>query len=233
MALISNFAGLTPCSGYYIYTGLTSNINNANYINGNSSLIPITGTTYTFQLNANTSITSVFIFIKHCEIDSYKMSLIDLRCSDCLIGLPPSPTPTPTVTPTITVTPTLTPTVTITPTITPTITLTPTHTPTITPTITLTPTHTPTITPTPTSTYKIWYLAGCTGPCQFATTMCQGPYSLTLYTTPGVSNLLDPGVTMYTNSSLTSTFTGFFQQTDIIEVSSGTVTNQYPVGGPC
>ena len=76
---ISNFAGLTPCSGYYIYTGLTSNISNANYINGNSSLIPITGTTYSFQLDAESSITSVFVFIKHCEIDSYKMSLIDLR----------------------------------------------------------------------------------------------------------------------------------------------------------
>lgn len=232
---LSNFIDSTPCSGYYVYTGLTSNFNNANYINGNSSLIPITGTTYTFQLGAESSITSVFVFIEHCDGVSYRMSLIDLRCSDCIIGLPVSPTPTPTpsvtptLTPTNTVTPTNTPTNTVTPTFTPTNTVTPSIVPTSTPTNTITPT----MTPTPSSTYKIWNLAGCTSPCQFGTTMCSGSYSLTLYTTPGVSNLLDPGVTMYTNIGLTSTFTGFFQQTDIIEVTSGIVTAQYNIGDPC
>ena len=77
-----------------------------------------------------------------------------------------SPTPTPTITPTVpptftptitpTIPPTFTPTITPTPTVTPTPTLTPTptptHTPTITPTPTLTPTPTPTFTPTPTPT---------------------------------------------------------------------------------
>ena len=67
---------------------------------------------------------------------------------------PPTPTPTPTLTPTPTPTPTLTPTPTPTPTLTPTPTPTPTLTPTPTPTPTLTPTPTPTptLTPTPTPT---------------------------------------------------------------------------------
>jgi hypothetical protein len=75
-------------------------------------------------------------------------------------GFPPTPTPsvTPTLTPTVSITPTITPTTTITPTVTvtPTISLTPTITPTttITPTVTVTPTIslTPTITPTTTIT---------------------------------------------------------------------------------
>lgn len=72
----------------------------------------------------------------------------------------PFPTPSPTVTPTITVTPSKTPTISFTPTVTPTISVTPTVTPsftpppTITPTISLTPTisATPFNSPTPTRT---------------------------------------------------------------------------------
>jgi subtilisin family serine protease len=67
-----------------------------------------------------------------------------------------SPTPTPTASPTATVTPTATPTATATathtPTATPTATATATHTPTATPTATATATHTPTATPTATAT---------------------------------------------------------------------------------
>jgi hypothetical protein len=65
-----------------------------------------------------------------------------------IIYVPPSPTPTTTLTPTRTLTPTVTRTPTVT--LTPTITRTPTRTPT--PTITPTPTRTPTITRTPTVT---------------------------------------------------------------------------------
>ena len=71
------------------------------------------------------------------------------------VTVTPSITPTNTITPTVTVTPSITPTNTVTPTITPTITLTPTVTitPTVTPTITLTPTNTVTPTVTPTITF--------------------------------------------------------------------------------
>ena len=83
--------------------------------------------------------------------------------ADIFAGTPlgcSTPTPTPTIAPTVTFTPTKTPTVTPTitatptktPTITPTVTFTPTKTPTVTPTITATPTKTPTITPTVTFT---------------------------------------------------------------------------------
>lgn len=82
---ISNFQNLSPCSGYYVYTGLTSNFNNANYINGLNSLTTITGSTYTFQLDVLSTITSVFVFIEHCDGVSHRTSLLDLRCSDCVI----------------------------------------------------------------------------------------------------------------------------------------------------
>ncbi len=83
----------------------------------------------------------------------------DIMCLSCELPTPtPTTTPTPTVTPTNTVTPSITPTKTVTPSITPTNTVTPsitptkTATPTVTPTKTPTPTVTPTKTPTPTMT---------------------------------------------------------------------------------
>jgi hypothetical protein len=95
----------------------------------------------------------------------------------------PFPTPSPTVTPTISITPSVTPTISFTPTVTPTRTVTPTVTPsftpppTQTPTITLTPsisatpfnsptpTRTPTVTRTPSATAPPNYLAlGITSP---------------------------------------------------------------------
>jgi uncharacterized protein (DUF2141 family) len=73
----------------------------------------------------------------------------DIMCLSCELPTPtPTTTPTPTVTPTNTVTPSITPTKTVTPSITPTNTVTPS----ITPTKTATPTVTPTKTPTPTMT---------------------------------------------------------------------------------
>jgi hypothetical protein len=96
----------------------------------------------------------------------YDTQLIDYdSCVECLTI---NPTPTPSVTPSITVSPSITPSITITPTVTvsptksptptptptstttPTVTPTSTTTPTVTPTSTVTPTITPTMTPTPT-----------------------------------------------------------------------------------
>ena len=73
---------------------------------------------------------------------------------DVAISSFPSPTPTPTITPSINITPTITPSITITPTptLTPTPFLSPQATPTVTPSITITPTVTPSITITPTIT---------------------------------------------------------------------------------
>jgi hypothetical protein len=93
-------------------------------------------------------------------VDGVQSANLFNNCSECAEAPPasPSPTPTNTVTPTVTPTRTLTPTPTVTPTrtltptpsVTSTITPTPTITPTITPTKTVTPT--PTITPTKTVT---------------------------------------------------------------------------------
>jgi hypothetical protein len=160
---VNNFIGTTPCGGYYIYTGLTTNINGVgtDYINGSETLIPIPPSGYTFSLTISSLIKNIYLFVEHCDGHNnsetnqggYQMSYVDLRCSDCESGTPPTPTLTPTPTPTPTVTPTynVTPTNTVTPTLTPTRTLTPTVTPTNTPT----PSNTPD--GSPPSGYCLWY----------------------------------------------------------------------------
>lgn len=83
---------------------------------------------------------------------------IDCGCGDAVLLPTPTVTPTPSVTPSFTPTPTVTPSISPTPSITPSISATPTPTgtstptPTVTPTQTATPTVTPTVTPTPTGT---------------------------------------------------------------------------------
>lgn len=142
---INNFTGYTPCNGYYIYTGLTTNINNANYLNGITTLIPVVSG-YTFTVTILSSISHIYLFIEHCDghISSvpssvpklqggYQIERVDLRCDDCyepcdscdyniivnqgtFIYPTPSVTPLPTQTPSIfTPTPTITPTPTPTP----------------------------------------------------------------------------------------------------------------------
>jgi len=125
---VNNFIGTTPCNGYYIYTGLTTNINDAGYINGTATLIPIPSSGYTFTITIDPAIKNIYVFVEHCDghdnsetnQGGYQMSYVDLRCIDCNTGT--TITPTPTITPTNTLTPTNT--------ITPTITPTPTNTPT-------------------------------------------------------------------------------------------------------
>ena len=92
---ISNFTGKTPCNGYYIYTGLTHNINDANYLNGIETLIPISSG-YTFNISLMDNIPQMFVFVEHCDghinpvpqsapklQGGYQLALVDLRCDDC------------------------------------------------------------------------------------------------------------------------------------------------------
>lgn len=209
---ISNFAGLAPCDGFYIYTGLTTDINDASYINGVGNLTTISTPTYTFQVDVVSTVTLIYVFIQHCDEVSYKMSAVDLRCSDCVM-IASSPTPTPTITPTLTVTPTNTPT--------------PTHTP------AGSPMSTPTITPTPSISYKSWNIIGCTNTCSGGILTCTGTYSVTVYTLPSVTAITDPSITIYTNTSLTTTFSGFFQQGDIYDAITGSPSDLGAPGGPC
>jgi hypothetical protein len=91
---VSNFIGITPCSGYYIYTGLTSNIDDADYINGSPVLIPIPPMGYSFFVDVDLSLTNIYLFVEHCDGHNnsninqggYQMSYVDLRCSDCNTG---------------------------------------------------------------------------------------------------------------------------------------------------
>ena len=132
---ITDFTGNTPCNGYYVYTGLTTNINGANYINGINGLIPIVNG-YTFIIVLLCSISKIYLFIEHCDghVNSvpdsipkfqggYQLSTIDLRCDDCYeqcdscdfvidvsqggyIFPSPIPQPTPSFTPSPSFTPT-------------------------------------------------------------------------------------------------------------------------------
>ena len=91
---VNNFIGTTPCGGYYIYTGLTTNINDADYINGSETLITIPPSGYTFSLTISSLIKNIYLFVEHCDCHDnsetnqggYQMSYVDLRCSDCETG---------------------------------------------------------------------------------------------------------------------------------------------------
>lgn len=92
---INNFTGHTPCDGYYVYTGLTSDINNSSYLNGITTLIPIVSG-YTFTVTILSSISYIYLFIEHCDghvtsvpsslpklQGGYQVEKVDLRCDDC------------------------------------------------------------------------------------------------------------------------------------------------------
>lgn len=94
---ITNFSGLTPCTGYYVLTGTTTDITSANYINGTSTLIPISSGGYTFDLLVDSSYDHIYVFVEHCDgyvtpppsstpknQGGYQMSYVDLRCTTCV-----------------------------------------------------------------------------------------------------------------------------------------------------
>lgn len=129
-----------------IYSGLTTNIKLEEYFGGSFIGDISTFRMYSEPLNASQ--------IKHnYKLLKTKYSLLDPDCPTCIA---PSPTQTPSNTVTPTVTPTITPTPNVTPSVTPTNTLfispTPTSSETQTPTPTPTITQTPTFTPTPSVT---------------------------------------------------------------------------------
>ena len=100
-----------------------------------------------------------------------------------------------------------------------------------------TPTGTPASTPTPTPSCssKSWTIIECTlGTCSGGICTCSGSSSRTVYTNCSVTNLINPGTAIYTNSGLTTPFTGDFVQSGVIYSSSGSdVTFVCSIGGPC
>ena len=113
-----------------------------------------------------------------------------------------TPTPTPSITPTITPTPSITPTITQTPSITPTITQTPSITPTITPTNTVTPTHTVTPTATPTITPTITPTVTIT-----PTTTVTPTVTPTVTVTPTITPTITPTTTVTPTTTPTISIT--------------------------
>jgi hypothetical protein len=109
----------------------------------------------------------------------------------------PTPTPTPSNTPTISLTPSVTSTNTQTPTNTPTVTRTPTNTP--------TNTQTPSVTPTQTRIPFSFASRNYAGDSTSATACANYTNSLTLYT---LNAIPFPGDFVYTNSSLTTVYNG-------------------------
>jgi hypothetical protein len=88
---IKNFDTQSPCLGFFILTGLTNNIDDADYINGTPTLHPINnGFSFNLEITSNNS--EVFVFIMHCDNDPlinpnlkkmFQLSMVDLRCNNC------------------------------------------------------------------------------------------------------------------------------------------------------
>lgn len=106
----------------------------------------------------------------------------------------------------------------------------------VTPTPTITPTNTPTLTPTPTISYKTWTIQECSsGPCVTGQCGCSNQISTTVYTSPDVTDITDPGTIICINQSLTLAFVGYFSQGgEIYDVNAGTPTQYCTIGvDPC
>lgn len=92
------------------------------------------------------------------------------------------------------------------------------ETPTPTPTPTLTATQTPTVTLTSSPLSKSWLITQCGESCNTGICACNNTSTLTVYTLSSVTNLITPGVTVYTNASLTTTWDGYYYNPDSDEV---------------
>lgn len=112
---------------------------------------------------------------------------------------------------------------------------TPTPTPTIGTTATPTPTRTSTPTPTPTcSGYKSWGITTGTTSCSGGICTLGSPTFATVYTNCNVTSLTAPSTDIFTDTSLTTSFVGFFSRGGSIWYSDGTsVTEECVIGGPC
>jgi hypothetical protein len=106
-------------------------------------------------------------------------------------------------------------------------------TPSATPGLSPTPTPTRTPTPTPTPTFTQWTTQYCAASCLGGLVTCTAASGQTLYTAPGVI-ITDATADVFTNSSLTTPYVGFFRYGNNIYYSDGTsVTYEGEIGDPC
>lgn len=148
----------------------------------------------------------------------------------------PSHSPTPSITPSNT--PSLTPTGTACPGTSPTTTPSNTPSPTVTSTPTGTNQPTPSITssptPTPTCAFKQWLIGLCTTSCEGGICTCVDAYAATVYTDCSVTDITDSGTNIYMNQNLTEDFLGFFQKDGAVYYSDGSnVFFECTIGGGC
>ena len=101
----------------------------------------------------------------------------------------------------------------------------------------ITPTPTPTRTPTPTPScpgFKTWNIVTGTTSCVGGTCELGSPTSATVYTNCNVTSLTAPSTDIFTNTSLTTPFVGFFTRAGSVYYSDGTsVVEECVIGGPC
>jgi len=188
----------------------------------------------TFQINNENSITA-YIDYKDCygvnqtrNVSAGSFFYI-CACNGTLSGTadwtlvgdcsPTTPTPTPTKTKTPTPTPTITPTGTLSP---------------APPPDSPTPTPTKTPTPTPTSSFSSWVVQTCSNYCSGGSTTCVGATTTTLYMAVGD----EPdyaGQPIYTNTSLTTQYVGYYQYAGCLFYNDGVVGiyQEACVGDPC
>ncbi len=95
----------------------------------------------------------------------------------------------------------------------------------------------PTPTPTPTPTcpgYKTWSLTTVTSSCSGGVCTAVEPTLTTVYTDCNVTSITSPSTDIFTDTSLTTPFVGFFSRGGYIYYSDGTsVTEECAIGGPC
>ena len=77
---------------------------------------------------------------------------------------------------------------------------------------------TPMPTPTPTPSSKSWNITQCGDPCDTGVCACNSQSTITVYTLQSVTNLVTTGITVYSDSSLTTTWNGYYYNPDSDEV---------------
>lgn len=91
----------------------------------------------------------------------------------------------------------------------------------------------PTPTPTPSCTSKGWFIQTCISTCSGGICTCNSITSIVVYSNCTVTDITDSGTLLFTDSSLTTPYVGFFSRSGYIWYSNAGVTSECALGGPC
>lgn len=81
------------CTGYYIKSGTTTEVRDADFIKGDNSLYPFNVGPYTFDIIFEEPINEMYLFLIHCDgvegdgetrQGGYQVKRLDLTCDDCV-----------------------------------------------------------------------------------------------------------------------------------------------------